>query len=146
MPTGIASWPAARWVVPCTSPLRKSRCISSSNRRISSIRPYDSRYGRTASGASVSSCMGGRRGAVVAEPVGHGNILGLELVRGLEAEVEVLQQQRRREGGREVEVDERGRLVAGERGSHHAVVEEREEVGPRHAALLGEDGDLGHAL
>ena len=61
-------------------------------------------------------------------------------------EVEVLEQQLRRECRREVEIDVRRRLVSGERRAHHAVVEELEEVGPRDAPLLGQHGDLSHAL
>jgi carboxyl-terminal processing protease len=38
-PTGTASWPADRCVVPCTSPFKNSRCMSVSNSRISSITP-----------------------------------------------------------------------------------------------------------
>ena len=38
-PTGTASWPAERCVVPCTSPFRNRRWISSSKRRMRRIRP-----------------------------------------------------------------------------------------------------------
>src|SRR3954447_7254390 len=61
-PTGTASWPAARCVVPCTSPSRKSLCIACSKRRMSSIRPYASRYAvaafsRSAVRASATSLL-----------------------------------------------------------------------------------------
>src|SRR4051812_15513389 len=62
----------------------------------------------------------------------------LEFAPGLEAQVEVLPQQVRREGDVEVEVDERGRLVAGEGRAHDALVEELEEGVARNARLLGE--------
>src|SRR4051812_4664361 len=182
-PTGTASWPAARCVVPWTSPSRNSVCIACSKRRMSSIRPYASRY---AVGSTVRSVVcvsatlvssggaaGGRgpcavgRIALGGQPVGHRRVLGtevqagglrlvleqrgevdvvvavadealhdllgggrdrhrdLELARGVEAEVEVLEQQRGREGRREVEVHVGGRLVAREHRAHDAVVEER---------------------
>src|SRR3954452_2836936 len=61
-PTGTASWPAARCVVPCTSPSRKSLCIACSKRRMSSIRPYASTYAvaafsRSAVRASATSLL-----------------------------------------------------------------------------------------
>ena len=65
---------------------------------------------------------------------------------GVEAEVEVLAQQLRRERHLEVEVDERGRLVARERRAHHALVHELEERVARHAGLLRQHGDLGQRL
>ena len=69
------------------------------------------------------------------------------LAGGLEAEVEVLEQELGGEGGREVQVDVGRRLVArSERGALDAVVEELQEVGPRHASLLGQHRDLRHAL
>ena len=70
----------------------------------------------------------------------------VELAGGGQPEVEVLAQQHRRERRREVQVHVRRGLVPGERRAHHAVVEELEERGPRHAALLGEHGDLGQRL
>jgi hypothetical protein len=68
------------------------------------------------------------------------------LLRGFEAEVEVLVQQRRGEGRREVEVHDRRRLVAGEHRAHHALVEELEEGRARDPALLRQHGDLGQRL
>src|SRR5687767_9371590 len=70
----------------------------------------------------------------------------LEVASGLETEIEVLAQQLRREGDVEVEIDERGRLVAREHGAHHALVQELEEGVARHPGLLGEDGDLAEVL
>src|ERR687898_897313 len=69
------------------------------------------------------------------------------MLRGrLEAEMEVLVKERRGERGCEVEVDDRRRLVPREHRAHHALVEELEERGARHAALLGEHSDLGERL
>ena len=65
---------------------------------------------------------------------------------GFETQLEVLTKQIHREGRRVIQIDEGGCLVAGEGGSHHAVVEELEEVGTGDPRCLGQDGDLGHRL
>src|SRR5687768_1267746 len=70
----------------------------------------------------------------------------LELAARVEAQVEVLAQELRREGDVEVEVDQRRCLVAREHRAHHALVEEVEEGVARHAGLLREDGDLAQVL
>src|SRR5665213_1550332 len=69
-----------------------------------------------------------------------------EIARGLEAEIEILAQQRRREGRGEVEIDQRVALVLRERRAEHAGIHEVEKGVTRHAGLLREDGNLGEVL
>ena len=64
----------------------------------------------------------------------------------LEAEIEILAQELRREGGGPVEIDQRRGLVGGEHRAHHAVVHEGEEGMARHAHLVGEQRDFDQVL
>ena len=81
----------------------------------------------------------------VAGEFGHGQGHA-QLFAGLEAKVQVLAQQFRRERGRHVQGDEGGRLVPGEHRSHDAVVDEIQKIVPADAAFLGEHCDFGEAL
>src|SRR5665213_221644 len=73
-------------------------------------------------------------------------LLRKDLDLGLEAEIEILAQQRRREGRGEVEIDQRVALVLRERRAEHAGIHEVEKGVTRHAGLLREDGNLGEVL
>src|ERR1700741_634950 len=70
----------------------------------------------------------------------------LEFAPGVEAEIEVLAQQLRRERDVEVQVHQRRGLVAREHRAHHALVQKIEKRMARHARLLREEGDLAQRL
>src|SRR5207248_10409777 len=69
----------------------------------------------------------------------HGHV---ELSGGVQPEFEVLAQQVASKGRREIEVDERWRLVAAEGGAHHTAVDELQVIGARDAAALRQDRGL----
>src|SRR3954468_4993102 len=62
------------------------------------------------------------------------------------AELHVLEQQLGCEGGGEIEIDQRRRLVAGVHRAEHAVVDRGEEDVARDAGLLGEQRDLAQGM
>src|SRR5262249_10322451 len=70
----------------------------------------------------------------------------VEAVRGVKTQIEILAQERRREGRRPVEIDQSVRLVAREDRAHHAVIDEVEKGVTRYAGLLRQNGDLGEIL
>ncbi len=66
--------------------------------------------------------------------------------RGGQPEIEVLAQQRGREGRGPVQIDQRVGFVARENRTHHAIVDEVQKGMARHAGLLRQYGDLGKVL
>src|SRR6476659_4402526 len=74
---------------------------------------------------------------------GHGNV---HLVRGVQTQIEILEEEFGRERRRPIEIHKRRRLVLREDRAHDAVVHEFEERPAAHAELLSKKSDLDEIL